>query len=375
MTFTVSSKAINEALNMISKVIAPKNALPILDDFILTLEGDTLNITASDTENTMTTTVSITEGDGKGRFAVNAKSMLEAMRNMADVPLTFDYDKKTSKVKVSYLNGMFSLPTDNADEFPQPNDVTPNLTINIPETLLQENIARSIFATAMDELRPIMNGIFFDLTEDALNIVATNGHQLVKNKVYSIKATDNNKGTLILPKKPATILKNILRKVDTMVTMEADNSWMKLTTETFTLSCRLIEGRYPNYNSVIPKNNDRTLTVDRNNLIEVLKRITPFANCSSELMKIHIQQNCLRIEAEDYEFAKTATETMAADYDGIDMQIGFKSSALLGVLDNIKSSEVQILLSDPSRAGLIQPSEQPEQQEILMLIMPMLLND
>lgn len=374
MTFTVSSKAINEALNMVLKVITPKNAMPILDDFIFALEDGTLSIMASDAENIMKSTVSVTDGQGEGRFAINAKNMMEAMKNMNDMELTFDYNKG-DKVKVTYLNGMFTLPTDNADEFPQPYDITPTLTIDISETLLQENIARSIFAAAQDELRPIMNGIFFDLTEEALNIVATNGHQLVKNKVFSIKATEDNKGSLILPKKPANILKNLLRKVDTIVTMEADNRWMKLTTEKFTLRCRLIEGRYPNYNSVIPKNNDKTLTVDRNNLIAVLKRLTPFACSGSELMKIHVQQDNIRIETEDFDFSKTATETMAADYDGKDMNIGFKSSALLGVLDNIKSTNVQILLYDPSRAGLIQPSEQPEQQEILMLLMPMLLND
>lgn len=184
MTFTVSSKTLNEALNIISKVIASKNILPILDDFILSLVDDKLSITASDAENTMTTTVSITDGKGKGCFAINAKNLLEAMRNMADMQLTFDYDKKEKKVTVTYLNGVFSLPTDNADEFPQPNSVTPTLTINIPEIVLQEIIARTIFATSQDELRPIMNGIYFNCSEEALEIVATDGRQLIKKQDF-----------------------------------------------------------------------------------------------------------------------------------------------------------------------------------------------
>ena len=375
MTFTVSSKAINDALTILSKVIASKNVLPILDDFIIRLEGDTLHMTAADTENMMTTTVCVTEGNGEGSFAINAKNMMEALKNMAEMPLTFEFNEDTNKVKVSYQNGIFSLPTESPDEFPQPYPIKSELEVSIPENILQENIARTVFATAQDELRPVMNGIFFDLTEECLAVVASDGHQLVRNKILSIQATEDNKGSFILPKKPAHILKNTLRKVDAVVSIAADSSRVEFITDTFTLNCRLIEGRYPNYNSVIPKNNPNTLTVDRVTLIAALKRVSPFANDNSQLMKLHVQQHALRLEAEDYDFSKTAEESMVADYDGNDMKIGFKSGTLQGILDNIKSTEVQMQLADPSRAGLIQPSEQPEQQEILMLIMPMLLND
>ena len=375
MTFTVSSKAINDALTILSKVIASKNVLPILDDFIIRLEGDTLHMTAADTENMMTTTVCVTEGNGEGSFAINAKNMMEALKNMAEMPLTFEFNEDTNKVKVSYQNGIFSLPTESPDEFPQPYPIKSALEVSIPENILQENIARTVFATAQDELRPVMNGIFFDLTEECLAVVASDGHQLVRNKILSIQATEDNKGSFILPKKPAHILKNTLRKVDAVVSIAADSSRVEFITDTFTLNCRLIEGRYPNYNSVIPKNNPNTLTVDRVTLIAALKRVSPFANDNSQLMKLHVQQHALRLEAEDYDFSKTAEESMVADYDGNDMKIGCKSGTRQGILDNIKSTEVQMQLADPSRAGLIQPSEQPEQQEILMLIMPMLLND
>ena len=375
MTFTVSSKAINDALTMLSKVITSKNVLPILDNFIIRLEGDTLHMTAADTENMMTTTVCITEGNGEGSFAINAKNMMEALKNMAEMPLTFEFDEKANKVKVTYQNGVFSLPTDSPEEFPQPYPIKTALTVSIREDILQENIARTVFATAQDELRPVMNGIFFDLTDECLAVVASDGHQLVRNKIFTIQATEDNKGSFILPKKPAHILKNTLRKVDAVVSIAADDSSVEFITDTFTLNCRLIEGRYPNYNSVIPKNNPNTLTVDRTSLMAALKRVSPFANEQSQLMRFNIQQFNLRIEAEDYDFSKTAEESVVAEYDGNDIKIGFKSGTLLGILDNIKSTEIQMQLADPSRAGLILPSEQPEQQEILMLIMPMLLND
>lgn len=375
MTFTVSSKAINDALTMLSKVIASKNVLPILDDFIFRLEGDTLHMTAADTENMMTTTVCITEGNGEGSFAINAKNMMDVLKNMAEIPLTFDFDETANKVKVTYQNGVFSLPTDSPEEFPQPYPIKTALTVSIREDILQENIARTVFATAQDELRPVMNGIFFDLTDECLAVVASDGHQLVRNKIFSVQATEDNKGSFILPKKPAHILKNTLRKVDAVVSIAADDSRVEFITDSFTLNCRLIEGRYPNYNSVIPKNNPNTLTVDRTSLMAALKRVSPFANGQSQLMRFNIQQFNLRIEAEDYDFSKTAEESVVAEYNGNDIKIGFKSGTLLGILDNIKSTEVQMQLADPSRAGLIVPSEQPEQQEILMLIMPMLLND
>ena len=360
---------------MLSKVITSKNVLPILDNFIIRLEGDTLHMTAADTENMMTTTVCITEGNGEGSFAINAKNMMEALKNMAEMPLTFEFDEKANKVKVTYQNGVFSLPTDSPEEFPQPYPIKTALTVSIREDILQENIARTVFATAQDELRPVMNGIFFDLTDECLAVVASDGHQLVRNKIFSVQATEDNKGSFILPKKPAHILKNTLRKVDAVVSIAADDSSVEFITDTFTLNCRLIEGRYPNYNSVIPKNNPNTLTVDRTSLMAALKRVSPFANEQSQLMRFNIQQFNLRIEAEDYDFSKTAEESVVAEYDGNDIKIGFKSGTLLGILDNIKSTEIQMQLADPSRAGLILPSEQPEQQEILMLIMPMLLND
>lgn len=376
MIFTVSNKILGDALNLLIKVVSSKNVLPILDNFIFSVKNGELTLTAADTENMMTARISLTEASGEGDFAVNARNMMDAVKNIADIPLTFTLDEDNNNVKVAYQNGMFTLPTDNTDEFPNIGDIKADaLTFNIPENILQENIARTVFATAQDELRPVMNGIFFDLTAESLNIVASDGHQLVRNKVLNIKGEDTNSSSFILPKKPAHILKNALRKTDSTVSVKADDQRVEVVAETFTLNCRLIEGRYPNYNSVIPKSNPNILTADRASLIGALKRITPFANTSSCLVRVHVEPGTLQLEAEDYDFSKTATECMTCDYNGQSMNIGFKGSSFIEILDNIKSAEIQMQLADPSRAALILPAEQPEEQEILMLQMPMLIND
>ena len=376
MTFTVSNKALGDALNLLIKVVSSKNVLPVLDNFIFSVKDGELTLTAADTENMMTARIILTETSGEGNFAVNARNMMDAVKNIEDVPLTFQLDSDTNCIKVGYQNGFFTLPMNNTDEFPNICDIRADaLTFDIPENILQENIARTVFATAQDELRPVMNGIFFDLTAESLNIVASDGHQLVRNRVLNIKGEEAHIGSFILPKKPANILKSSLRKTDSTVSVMADDQRVEVVTETFTLNCRLIEGRYPNYNSVIPKSNPNILIADRTGLIGALKRINPFANYSSCLVRVHVEPGTLELKAEDYDFSKMATERMACEYEGATFTIGFKGSSFMEILDNIKSTEIQMQLADPSRAALILPAEQPEEQEILMLQMPMLIND
>ena len=376
MTFTVSNKTLGDALNLLIKVVSSKNVLPVLDNFIFSVKDGELTLTAADTENMMTARIILTETSGEGNFAVNARNMMDAVKNIEDVPLTFQLDSDTNCIKVGYQNGFVTLPMNNTDEFPNICDIRADaLTFDIPENILQENIARTVFATAQDELRPVMNGIFFDLTAESLNIVASDGHQLVRNRVLNIKGEEAHIGSFIMPKKPANILKSSLRKTDSTVSVMADDQRVEVVTETFTLNCRLIEGRYPNYNSVIPKSNPNILIADRTGLIGALKRINPFANYSSCLVRVHVEPGTLELKAEDYDFSKMATERMACEYEGATFTIGFKGSSFMEILDNIKSTEIQMQLADPSRAALILPAEQPEEQEILMLQMPMLIND
>lgn len=374
MRFTVSSTALSSKLVALSRVINSKNAVAILGDFVFEISGTSLRLTASDGENTMQSTLELSESEGDIRFAVGNHDLLEAVKGLSEQPLIFDVDLQANMAKINYQNGLFSLPIENADEYPTAQTVGDNATsIVISNQLLNENINRSIFATASDELRPVMNGIYFDLTADCLAVVASDGHKLVRNRIYTIKS--DQPAAFILPKKPASLLKSLLGKDAGDVTIRFDDRNAEITFGEGAIKCRLIEGRYPNYNSVIPQNNTNELRIDRNGLLAALRRVQPFANTSSNLIRFHVEGSLLQLDAEDYDFSKTATERIACDYNGKAMNIGFKGSSFIEVLSNFDCAEVTVLLADPSRAGLVLPSEQPENQDVLMLMMPMLLND
>ena len=374
MRFTLSSTALSSKLTALSRVINSKNALPILGDFVFEISDNMLKLTASDSENVMKTQLQLIESDGNCRFAIGNHDLLEAVKGFSEQPITFDVNQEQNIVKISYQNGLFSLPIENADEFPMAQPISEYAnTIVIPNALLAENINRTLFATAQDELRPVMNGIYFDLTPDCLAIVASDGHKLVRNKIFTVKS--EQPAAFILPKKPANLLKNLLGKDGGDVTIRFDERNAEISYSDGTIQCRLIEGRYPNYNSVIPQNNPNELRVDRLALLAALRRVQPFANDSSNLIRFHVEGGNLQLDAEDYDFSKTATERMSCEYNGNTMSIGFKGSSFIEVLSNFDCAEVIIQLADPSRAGLVLPSEQPENQDVLMLMMPMLIND
>lgn len=374
MRFTVSSTALSSKLNALAKVINSKNSLPILADFLFDIQDNVLYLTASDSENVINTQMELTESDANGRFAINNHDLLEAIKGFSEQPITFDVNLQDNIAKISYQNGLFSLPVENADEYPQSQPITEGInTIVMPSNVLADNINRSLFATAQDELRPVMNGIYFDLTSEHLAVVASDGHKLVRNKIFTVRS--EQPASFILPKKPAGLLKNLLQKDGGDVEIKFNERNAEINYGEGRLSCRLIEGRYPNYNSVIPQNNTNTLTVDRLALLAALRRVQPFANDSSNLIRFHVEGSTLQLDAEDFDFSKTATERMICDYNGQPMSIGFKGSAFIEILTNFDCEEVVIQLADPSRAGLVIPSEQPEGQDVLMLMMPMLLND
>jgi len=374
MRFTVSSTALCSRLTALSRVINSKNSLPILGDFLFEIIDGRLHLTASDSEVMMKTALELSENDGNGRFCVGNHDLLEGVKGVSEQPITFDVDNQTNIARVSYQNGMFSLPVENAEEFPQPQQIGEGATvINIPTNVLSDNINRSIFATAQDELRPVMNGIFFDLTPECLAVVASDGHKLVRNKILTISS--EQPASFILPKKPATLLKGVLGKQGGDVVIRFDERNAEINYEEGVIVCRLIEGRYPNYNSVIPQGNPNQLTVDRLGLLSALRRVQPFSNDSSNLIRFHVENGTLQLDAEDYDFSKTATERIACDYNGMPMSIGFKGSSFIEILSNFECPEVVVQLADPSRAGLVLPSEQPAGQDVLMLMMPMLIND
>ena len=374
MRFTLSSTALSSKLNMLAKVIGGKSSLPILDCFLFQVANGEMNITASDSDNILNTSIELTECEGEGNFCIPNRVILDALKELPEQPLNFEIDADdTYAIKISYQNGLYNFTAQNADEYPVSQHVNDAAhTINIDAAILVDNISRSLFATANDQLRPVMNGIYFDLTSDALNIVASDGHKLVRNKNFTIKS--ETPASFDLPKKPATLLKNILSKDEGDVTIKFDQQSAEIDFADGTLRCVLYEGRYPNYNSVIP-NNPNEVTVDRKALLSALRRVLPFASESSQLVRLRIDNSHMEVSSEDVDFSTSAKEQIVCENKGANISIGFKGSSLQELLNNLISDQVVFQLADPSRAGIIVPAEQPENEDVLMLIMPMLLND
>ena len=374
MRLTISSTALAARLSALSKVFNSKNSMPILDCYLFEVAGGTLTITASDSENVMTTQLQLDEADGDGTFAVNNRTILDAVKELPEQPLTLDVDMSSYAIKVVYMNGIYNFTGQSGNEFPRLQPLQDGAaSIVIDSKTLANDISRSVFATANEELRPVMNGIYFDLTTDALAIVASDGHKLVRTRNKSIKT--ETPMSFIMPKKPATLLRNVLQKNDEDVLIRFDERNATISYPGGTLSCRLIEGRYPNYNSVIPQDNPNRMTIDRAVLTGVIRRVLPFASDSSQQVRLHIEMGKAVISSEDIDFYTSAKEEIVCDYNGTPMDIGFKGTSLMEILNNLDCEEVELQLADPSRPCLILPTQQPENEDILMLIMPMLLND
>ena len=375
MRFTVSSSALSSKLNMLAKVIGSKNSLPILDCFLFQVANGEMSITASDSDNVIKSTLALTDHDGEGEFCVPNRVILDALKELPEQPLHFDVDAagEAVAIKIVYQNGLYNFTGQSAEEYPRTQSMNDACTtVSLPTEMLINNISRSLFATANDELRPVMNGIYFDLTADALAIVASDGHKLVRSKNFTIKS--ESPSAFNLPKKPASLLKNILSKDGDDAIIKFDDRSAEIQFTDGVMRCRLIDGRYPNYNSVIP-NNPNEITVDRRGLQSALRRVLPFASESSQLIRFHIESGRFEVSSEDIDFSTSAKEQLSCEYNGSPISIGFKGSSLMEILGNITSDNVIIQLADPSRAGIIVPAEQPENEDILMLIMPMLLND
>lgn len=375
MRFTVSSSALSSKLNMLAKVIGSKNSLPILDCFLFQVANGEMSITASDSDNVIKSTLALTDHDGEGEFCVPNRVILDALKELPEQPLHFDVDTagEAVAIKIVYQNGLYNFTGQSAEEYPRTQSMNDACTtVSLPTEMLINNISRSLFATANDELRPVMNGIYFDLTADALAIVASDGHKLVRSKNFTIKS--ESPSAFNLPKKPASLLKNILSKDGDDAIIKFDDRSAEIQFTDGVMRCRLIDGRYPNYNSVIP-NNPNEVTVDRRGLQSALRRVLPFASESSQLIRFHIESGRFEVSSEDIDFSTSAKEQLSCEYNGSPISIGFKGSSLMEILSNLNSEQIVFQLADPSRAGIVIPSEQPEDEDVLMLIMPMLLND
>ena len=374
MKFTLSSSALSSRLQTLAKVINSKNSLPILESFLFQVHNGQLTITASDSENVMQTSLALDQFDTDGNFAIPSHTVLDAVKELPEQPLTFEVNMNTYEVTAGYQNGQYQFTAQNADEYPQTAPIQNDVhAITIDAAALNNNINRTLFATDNNEIRPVMNGIYFDLTTDCLAFVASDGHKLVRCRDYAIKS--ETPAAFILPKKPAMLLKNVLDKDSGDVVIKFNSSSAEIQFAEGKLSCRLIEGNYPNYNAAIPNDNPNELTIDRKSLLSAIRRILPFASMSSQLIRFRLEAGMLELSSEDIDFATRAKESLVCEYTGSPLQIGFRGDFFTDILNSIDTDELKIKLGDPSRAGIVVPSKQPENDYVLMLIMPLLLND
>ena len=375
MKFVVSSTELLSHLSAISRVINSKNTLPILDNYLFLLEDNRLTVTASDLESTLITSLELENTSGTGTIAVPAKRMNDTLKEFPEQPLTFQIDPETFQIDIFSQNGKFSIVGQNGEDFPQQPILNENVasTINVNHSVLLSGINKTLFATADDELRPVMNGIFIELTTEDMKFVASDAHKLVRYKRFDAKAEKN--ASFILPKKPAAILKSLLPKEDFDVKLEFDDKNAFFTLSNYKLICRLVEGNYPSYNSVIPQNNPNKLVIDRVEFYNTVRRVSVFSNQASNLVRLKLTENQLVVSAQDVDFAISAVERLSCQYEGEDMEIGFKSTFLQEILSNLSVTDVKVELSDPTRAGLLLPAEnENEEENVLMLLMPMMIN-
>ena len=375
MKFVVSSSELLGHLQAISRVISSKNTLPILDNFLFNLSGNDLEITASDLESTLITRMKLENTDGDGSIALPARILLDTLKEFSVQPLTFDINMDTMAVVISSENGKFNVVGQNGIDFPALPSIKKDkkFVFAINADVLLSGITKTLFATADDELRPVMGGIFVEASTDKITFVASDAHKLVRYQRTDAHADDNS--SFILPKKPASLLKNILPKEEGPVTVEFDDKNAFFILSNYKVVCRLVEGNYPNYNSVIPKNNPRKITIDRVEFFNTLKRVSVFSNQASNLVKLQLKGNQVMVSAQDIDFSISAYERIKCQYEGEEIEIGFKSVFLLEILSNIGTQDVMIELADPTRAGLFLPViSDSESEDLLMLLMPMMIN-
>jgi DNA polymerase-3 subunit beta len=375
MKFVVSSIDLLNHLLALSRVISSKNTLPILDNFLFKLDGKVLEITASDLETTMVTTMELENASGSGSIAIPAKLITDSLREFPDQPLTFTINTDNYGVTLSSENGQFSVVGQHGEDFPQLPRIKPerSVSLKLPASSLVSGINSTLFATADDELRPVMNGIFLEIAPEDITFVASDAHKLVRYKRKD--AITETSASFILPKKPASLLKNLLAKGQEQISIDFDDKNAFFTLPSFQLVCRLVEGNYPSYNSVIPSNNPNKLLIDRVKLLNTVRRVSVFSNQASNLIRLSLAGTRLTVSAQDLDFSTSAIEELACQYNGDDLEIGFKSTFMVEILNNLQSTEVSIELSDPSRAGLFIPfDKENENEDVLMLLMPMMIN-
>lgn len=374
MKFVISSSALLTRLQVLSRALPAKTTLSMLELVLFELNDTDLTMTASDGEITLISKMSVFEGYENGRFGVKPDTLINVLREMGEQPVTFELNPETYEITLLYQNGHTYLVGRNAEAFPVPDTLQGEYrqTSGAAPAVLT-GISRALFATSDDASRPVMNGVYFDMKPEGTTIVASDGHKLIRN--FTDELHIDEAASFILPKKSAKLLKDILAKQDDELDIRFSDRTVEFRLPGFTLLCLQVEGRYPNYQSVIPEDNPYHVTIDRESLCGALRRVVIFANASTGLLRLQLGSNDMTISAQNDDFTMAAQEHVLCDYDGVPMTIGFKGFFLIDILNTIPSQQVVLELADPSRAGVIVPAEQEEHGNLLMLLMPMMLND
>ena len=371
MHFIVSSSQLLRHLSSLSGVLNSSNTLPILDNFLFELGPGEAVISASDLETTMTTKLEVKTED-TGSIAVPAKMLLDILKAFPDIPLTFKVDPATYAIELTSDAGKYKLTGANGDEFPKSPELDDAASMTIDANALIGAINRTLFAAGNDDLRPVMSGIFFEFYSESVRFVATDAHRLVRYGRNDVQATSN--AQFIVPKKPLNLLKNAASHAEA-VTMTYTDSNARFQFDDVTIICRLIEGKYPNYEAVIPKDNPNRMVISRTCFLQAIRRVSIFANKTTHQVRLKLAGSELVVSAEDLDFANEASERLNCSYTGEDMEIGFNSRFLMDMLNNLSSVEVSLEMSAPNRAGIIKPTEAEEEgEDLLMLVMPVMLN-
>ena len=372
MKFVVNSSKLLKELQKISGVLSSNNTLPILDSFLFELSKNQLKVVASDLETTIINILNV-ESNENGAVAIPAKILIDTLKAFSNQPLTFVINSENFGIEITSSNGNYKLSGQNANDFPKIPQLESPSTINLDPHAIIDAINKTIFACGNDELRPVMSGINFEINKNDLTFVATDAHKLVK---HTRKGIENLSTTsFIIPKKPLNILKNILVD-ESEITINYNDTNIHFSQEDLVVICRLIDGKYPNYDAVIPVNNPNTLVIDRIMLLESLKRVAIYSNKTTHQVKLKIAGSELNISSEDIDFSNKAEERLTCDYTGSDIEIGFNSKFLIEILNNISSDSIVFELSEPNRAGVIFSNENNEEiDSTLMLVMPVMLNN
>lgn len=373
MKFIVSSTSLLKNLQAISGVLNASNTLPILDDFLFRLRDDQLEITASDLETTMTVSIPTTKAEEPGVVAIPAKILIDTLKTFSDIPITFTINDNTFGIEISAGEGKYKLTGHNSDEFPKVPTKENTNSLTLDSATLAKAITKTAFAAGSDELRPVMSGVFCQFSASDLTFVATDAHKLVRYKRLDARSEETS--SFILPKKPLNQLKTLLANKEFSVTIEYNPTNAFFTFENVNLVCRLIEGKYPNYEAVIPHDNPNVLLIDRSLFLNSIKRVALFANQSTHQVRMKISGKELVLSAEDIDFSNEAKERLSCSYQGESIEIGFNSRFLQEMVANVDSEQLRFEMSAPNRAGLILPVEDDNKDEdLLMLVMPVMIN-